>query len=105
MKKICMILALFLIVACVVAMLGVSKHAADTPEKMILCEILPQYEWQAYAYDSRKLSKEPNDGRNYYIAVFYTDVGKFEFLCVINGDDVDEELVYGKEVKEEAECD
>lgn len=60
------------------------------PEQMILDEIVPQYEWENYAYKIEELTCK---GRKLYVVTFYTDEGKFEFIVAVNGTDVDEELI------------
>ena len=79
--------------ATVLCAFGAQYDCTKKQEQRILDEILPQYEWEAYAYEIRELTKAPSDGKAYYIATFYTDQGKFEFLCAVTKDDVDVELL------------
>lgn len=93
MKKICIATLLMIAVVTIASLLVYAAVTYTDNEQMILDEILPQYEWEAYAYDIRELTKVPSNGKAYYIATFYTEQGKFEFLVEVDGDDVDEELI------------
>ena len=98
MKQVIIVIATLLVIAVVTTSASLLVYAAMTDtdnEQMILDEILPQYEWENYAYDIREITKVPADGKKYYTATFYTGDGKYEFLVVVEGDDVDEEMVYG----------
>ena len=71
---------------------------------MCMAEIVPQYEWQKYAYTAQKaIVREPEKGSCYYMIVVYaadeTEVlHRYEFLCRVRyyegGEpDVDADLV------------
>lgn len=84
------IIGLVLVTAACVA--GTKLDVKDTDEQRIVKEIYPQYEWEKYAYKIEELTF-PQGEHRYYVATFYTDQGKYEFLVEVDGDDVDEELI------------
>lgn len=86
----CLIVIVFLAFT-IVLIAGLKQDAKETHEQMILDEILPQYEWENYAYKIEELTCKEH--RKLYVATFYTEQGKFEFLVEVDGDDVDEELI------------
>lgn len=94
MKNICIsilfVIAVFAVAVSTSLLVYASVTDNDDDEQMILDEILPQYEWENYAYKIEELTCK---GRKLYVATFYTEQGKFEFLVEVDGDDVDEELI------------
>jgi len=82
-----LVLLAFFIVACI----GADQDVKGKDEYKIIKEILPQYEWENYAYKIEELTCKEH--RKLYVATFYTEQGKFEFLVEVDGDDVDAELI------------
>lgn len=96
---VCLVVAAAICIATVAIChaIGTQPEEKDDVERC-LEEIVPQYEWEEYAYTFQKaIMTEPEKDSRYYLIVVYAphsgSLHRLEFLCSVRPDDVDCDLL------------